>query len=75
MDYRGQVQKSANLHIQDGRYQLICIYRIKVKTLQPPIFIRSSQHFFLTPSDELSCLSFENQGGDFHICHANVTSS
>ena len=30
MDYPAQVRKSANLHIQDGRHGLICIFKIDI---------------------------------------------
>ena len=34
MDYTAQVRKSANLHIQDGRHGLICIFKIDMNSLQ-----------------------------------------
>ena len=38
MDYPAQVRKSANLHIQDGRHGLICIFKIDINALQSSIF-------------------------------------
>ena len=45
MYYPAQVLKSANLHIQDGRHGLICIFKINVNALRSSIFNRSSQFF------------------------------
>ena len=59
MDYPVWVRKSADLHIQDGRHGLICIFEIDVNALQSLIFIRSSQIFFSTLSDRLSWSSLK----------------
>ena len=49
MDYPAQFQKSANLHIKDGRHGLICIFKIDVNALQSAILILCSRFFSENP--------------------------